>query len=61
MWDLSCPDWELRLREGRSLIPELPLIESEASLGLQIFDQMVLPDVPGKPKLSHAAANGSAT
>jgi phage terminase large subunit-like protein len=51
MWDLSCLDWEERIRGGRSLIPELPLIENEARLGLAFFDQLQLPDVPELPKL----------
>lgn len=55
MWDLSCPDWEQRLRDGRSLIPDLPLIEEEAALGLQFFDEIPLPDVRGNPKMRHAA------
>ncbi len=55
MWDLSCVDWADRLREGRSLIPDLQLIESEAAMGLAFFDEMQLPDVPGTPKLGVAA------
>jgi phage terminase large subunit-like protein len=55
MWDLSCPDWEDRLREGRSLIPDLPLVESEARLGLRFFAELQLPDVPGLPKMCDAA------
>lgn len=55
MWDLSCPDWEDRIREGRSLIPDLPLNETEAKLGLAFFDMMKLPDVPGMPALGKAA------
>lgn len=51
MWDLSCVDWEDRIREGRSLIPDLPLIKFEADMGLAFFDQLTLPDVPHKPKL----------
>ncbi|MDR3474443.1 MAG: terminase large subunit [Devosia sp.] len=54
MWDLSCMDWESRIRSGRSLIPDLPLIEEEAALGLQIFDELQLPDVAGQPKLRDA-------
>ena len=54
MWDLSCPDWEDRIREGRSLVPHLPLIEAEAEIGLAIFDEMCLPDVPGTPPMSEA-------
>jgi phage terminase large subunit-like protein len=55
VWDLSCPDWEARIREGRPLVPELPLIQDEADLGVAFFDEMVLPDVPGLPKLKDAA------
>lgn len=55
MWDLSCVDWEARIRAGQSLIPDLPLVESEAALGLQFFDQLQLPDVPGRPTLGDAA------
>lgn len=55
MWDLSCPDWEGRIRAGKSLIPDLPLIQSEADLALAIFDELQLPDVPGKPRLGDAA------
>lgn len=51
MWDLSCPDWEERIREGRSLIPDLPLNESEAAMGLRFFDELQLPDVIGLPKM----------
>lgn len=55
MWDLSCPDWEARIRAGRSLIPDLPLIASEADIGLALFDQLQLPDVPGAPRMAEAA------
>lgn len=55
MWDLSCPDWQDRIRDGRSLIPELPLIRSEAELGLGMFDELRLPDVEEKPRLGDAA------
>jgi phage terminase large subunit-like protein len=55
MWDLSCPDWEDRIRDGRSLVPQLPLIRSEAEMGLAFFDELKLPDVPGKPRLGDAA------
>ena len=55
MWDLSCPDWQDRIREGRSLIPDLPLFEAEARMGLQFYDELQLPDVPGLPKMRQAA------
>lgn len=55
MWNLSCPDWETRIRHGLSLVPDLPLIESEARDGLAFFDELRLPDVPDKPRLGNAA------
>jgi phage terminase large subunit-like protein len=55
MWDLSCLDWEDRLREGRSLVPDLPLIESEAKLGLAFFDELPLPDGLDDMKFREAA------
>lgn len=57
MWDLSCPDWEERIRSGRSIIPPLPLVESEADFGLAMFDEMVLPDVPGTPRMQDACGD----
>lgn len=54
-WDLSCIDWEERIRSGRSLVPDLPLIEDEAEMGLGFFDELQLPDVPGNPPLRTAA------
>lgn len=55
MWDLSCPDWAERIRTGRSLIPDLPLDETEAQLGLEFFDELQLPDVIGFPSMrTHA-------
>jgi phage terminase large subunit-like protein len=55
MWDLSCVDWEDRIREGRPLIPDLPLFASEAKDAVAFYDEMQLPDVPGTPKLRTAS------
>jgi phage terminase large subunit-like protein len=54
-WDLSCRDWEARIREGRSLVPDLPLDRERADLAVAFFDELRLPDVPGTPPLSSAA------
>ena len=65
MWDLSCIDWEDRIREGRSLIPDLPLLADEADMAVSFYDELQLPDVPGTPKMrstpsfSKAATNKS--
>ena len=55
MWDTSCPDWEQRIREGRSLMPDLPLFEAEADMGLAFYNELRLPDVPGNPRLGDAS------
>ena len=51
MWNLACPDWETRLRAGRSLVPDLPLFREEADLATAFFDNLRLPDVPDVPML----------
>ena len=45
-WNLSCPDWEQRLRDGRSLVPTLPLWQDEGERGVRAFDKLRLADVP---------------
>lgn len=54
-WNCACPDWEDRIREGRSLVPDLPLFDSEAEAAVAFFDALRLPDVPGQPFLRDAA------
>lgn len=54
-WDTSCPDWEDRIRRGASLMPDLPLFQAEADMGLAFYDEMRLPDVPGNPRLGDAS------
>lgn len=50
-WNLSCPDWEQRLRDGRPLVPNLPLNQTEAARGVAVFDRLRLADVIGTPRL----------
>jgi phage terminase large subunit-like protein len=50
-WDTSCRDWEARILDGRSLVPDLPLYEAEAAKALRVFKRLRLPDVIGTPKL----------
>jgi len=54
MWDTSCPDWEDRLLDGRSLVPDLPLFEDDAAKALRVFKQLRLPDVIGTPTMEQA-------
>ena len=57
MWDLSCPDWEARLRDGRSLVPQLPLDMAAAERAIGVFNALQLPDVIGTPTLGEAAGD----
>jgi phage terminase large subunit-like protein len=50
-WDTSCPDWEERILDGRSLVPELPLYEAEAARALRVFKRLRVPDMIGTPAL----------
>jgi len=55
-WNLSTPDWQDRIRSGRSLVPDMPLLDHVAAQrAVDIFDRLRLPDVPGKPLLKEAA------
>lgn len=56
-WDTSCPDWEQRIRDGRSLLPDLPLFAAEANRAEAIFRRLRLPDVAGQPLMADAAGD----
>lgn len=56
-WDLSCIDWEDRLRTGRSLVPTLPLFREPADRSVAIFDRLRIPDIPGTPTFKEAAGD----
>ena len=55
MWTTSRPDWQPRIKSGASLLPDLPLNNSEADAALEIFSMLRLPDVIGQPELRDAA------
>src|SRR5664279_4689827 len=57
-WNLSTPDWQDRIRTGKSLIPDLPFLdEVAAQRAVDVFDRLRLPDVTGKPLLKDAAGD----
>jgi phage terminase large subunit-like protein len=56
-WTFACPDWEDRLRNGRSLIPNLPLNEKEARRAVAIYNKLRIPDVSGTPSFGEAGAD----
>src|SRR5262245_55367381 len=53
-WDTSCLDWEDRILDGRSLVPELPLYEEQAAKALRVFKRLRLSDVIGTPTMGEA-------
>ena len=53
-WALSCTDWEARLRDGRSLVPTLPLWDVQAERAVAVLKKLRLYDVPGTPTMGEA-------
>jgi phage terminase large subunit-like protein len=54
-WRFACPDWVERLRQGRSLVPDLPLDRVEGDRAVGIFNKLRLPDVVDQPVMATAA------
>jgi phage terminase large subunit-like protein len=55
-WNLSCPDWQERIKAGRSLVPELPLWPGgERAVG--VFNKLRLADVVGTPTMQEAGGD----
>jgi phage terminase large subunit-like protein len=54
-WLTACPDWEDRIKTGKTLVPELPLFKGEAERAVAIFNRIRLPDVPDQPTMLDAA------
>jgi phage terminase large subunit-like protein len=48
-WSTALPDWETRITERRSIIPDLPLDADRAERALRLFRQLRVPDIPGTP------------
>lgn len=55
-WNLACPDWEQRLREGRAPIPDLPLT-AHGTRAVAVYDKLRLSDVDGTPALADASGD----
>src|SRR5438309_43672 len=53
-WVTSCLDWEDRIINRRSLVPDLPLFEDEAERALRVFKRLRVPDVIGQPSYGEA-------
>ncbi|OLS51778.1 terminase, partial [Rhodovulum sulfidophilum] len=51
----ACPDWWEKLQAGATPIPDLALDANLADVAVQLFDKLVVPDVPGQPTMAEAA------
>ncbi|WP_325984948.1 terminase large subunit [Pseudomonas protegens] len=50
-WTTACLDWERRLVRKQSIIPS-PIFIDEAERAVQIFKELRVPDLPGKPRMA---------
>lgn len=50
-WSTACPDWAQRLIDHESIIPP-PIFVEEAERALEIFKELRVPDLPGKPRMA---------
>ena len=50
-WDTSCKDWERRVVERETLITFPPLFPEEAQKALDIFTDLRVADIGGKPRM----------
>ena len=48
-WSTALPDWEDRIVNRKSMIPDLPLFKDQADLALRVFKRLRVPDMIGTP------------
>lgn len=56
-WNLSCPDWQQRLRTGRPPFRDLALYAPDSERAVAVFNKLRLADVPGTPTLADAGGD----
>ena len=51
LWTTACPDWALRIVNKESMMPCEPLFPQVADVAERIFNELILVDVMGSPKM----------
>lgn len=54
-YSTACPDWQERIRTGKSIIPP-PIFPDEAEAALSVMREMRIVDAPGSPTIGEACA-----
>jgi phage terminase large subunit-like protein len=56
-FSLAVPDWEDRIRAGKSLVPAININPAEQRRAIKMFERLRLPDVPDRPPLAEACGD----
>ncbi|WP_339476395.1 terminase large subunit [Pseudomonas fluorescens] len=54
-WTTACPDWEKRILASESLVPVVPLFPTERTEAMEVFKQLRVADMAGKPTMGEVS------
>lgn len=54
-WTTACPDWEKRILASQSLVPVAPLFPTERTEAMEVFKQLRVADMAGKPTMGEVS------
>ncbi|AKV07909.1 terminase [Pseudomonas fluorescens NCIMB 11764] len=54
-WTTACPDWERRILASESLVPVVPLFPTERTEAMEVFKQLRVADMAGKPTMGEVS------
>ncbi len=50
-WSTACLDWETRIVQKKSIIPLKPLFPIVSEIAIEVFGDLIVPDMTGRPKM----------